>query len=102
MNPGRDGDCAVVRWTCPERGGYTINASFRGLDNNADNSDPEVHILKNLEILRQAKLRDYRTGKEFTLPQDLQVDDALDFVVSQGLKWGNDSVGLQLRITRTS
>jgi hypothetical protein len=99
MHPGKDGHCAVIRWQCPEDGIYTIQGSCEGLDKQL-NADPEVHIMKNLCALRKKSLHGVGDVWKFEITEPFESKDKLDFVVSQGVNWGSDSVGLKATIRK--
>lgn len=99
MHSGKDGYCAVIRWQCPEDGVYTIQGSCEGLDKQT-NADPEVHIMRNLGDLWHTTLGGLPSVKTFSLRESFESKDNLDFVVSQGVNWGSDSVGLKATIRK--
>ncbi len=101
MHPGEGGYCAVIRWQCPEDGIYTIEGSCEGLDNQKD-AEAEVCIMRNSVKLWQAKLvGGDPSAKAFSRPKEyFESGNTLDFVVSQGVWFGGDSVGLKATIRK--
>jgi hypothetical protein len=101
MHPGIGGYCAVIRWQCPEDGTYTIQGSCAGLDI-YPNADAEVHIMKNSRDLWHTTVGRVPSVETFPLPlrEHFVSGDKLDFVVSQGVNWGSDSVGLQATVRK--
>jgi len=99
MHPGIGGYCAVIRWQCPEDGTYTIEGAYEGLDRQ-DGADSEVHILRGSRALWNKPLTGVPSVRPFTRKEYLESGDTLDFVVSEGERFGADSVGLKVEIKK--
>jgi len=105
MHPGEGGIFDVVRWTCPQRGRYSIVGEFRGLDR-GESADVDVHVRKNLErdlvcgVLRGAS--GDPTQMPFALNEYLRKGDTLDFIVGVGPSGshGSDSTGLRVKVSK--
>ena len=103
FHPGPKGEYSVVRWTAPEAGEHTINATFLALDQSTQGTTTDVHVL-----LRGYPLYDGWISRDGRGMLDLIISvakgDAVDFVVGRGRN-GNyfyDSTGLEAQVRSPS
>jgi hypothetical protein len=95
MHPGSDGASPVVRWTCPHRGFFIINAIFSLLDSGAS---ADAHIKVNgVEAYGNSAVS---TPGSFRSVTELLEGDTVDFVVGWGLNgnYGQDNLGLAAQV----
>ncbi len=87
LHPSNSGDYAVLRWTAPGAGNYTIDASFFDV-NGGSNTDPatvDVHVLHNNSSIFSDNLDNSTTLSDFTIASImLGINDTIDFVVGAG------------------
>lgn len=103
FHPGPQGQYAVVRFTAPEGGEYTISALFTGIDRSPTTTD--VHVLCRGKPVFQGwvNLKGQGNQTAFSGKLTLSQGDPVDFVVG----WGNgthvcDSTGLEARLVAPS
>jgi hypothetical protein len=98
LHPGPLGQNAVVRWTVPASGLYSLNGFFQGID---DNTTTDDHIiLNNATSLFSDNINGFNDVKNFGLVQNLQTGDTVDFSVgvgSNGTYFG-DSTGFNAQM----
>lgn len=99
FHPGSRGEYAVVRWTAPESGSYTVRAQFSAIDQQTTTA---VYVLHNESPLMHEFLQLEGRGRDATYrgPIKLEQGDTLDCAVG----WGNDShicdsTGLEFTVT---
>ena len=103
FHPGPQGQYAVVRFTAPEAGQYSVSASFSGIDRSPTTTD--VHVLCRGKPVFQGWLNLKGQGNQaaYSGKASLAIGDPVDFVVG----WGNgtyvcDSTGLEARLVAPS
>jgi hypothetical protein len=98
-HPGPNGEIAVVRWTAPVGGTYTINATFTGVDIGGTTTD--VHVLHNGASLVDRFIFGYLDSRSYSSTLFLAVGDTIDFTVGRGPDgtYFNDSTALDATIT---
>jgi hypothetical protein len=86
FDPGPAGEFAVVRWTAPAAGDYSLSVSFSGRDTVA--GDTDVHVLRNGVSLSSDGVVGFGDTVVFaTLLTGLGNGDRIDFLVG----WGSDA-----------
>lgn len=104
MHPDNSGGEAVVRWTAPNSGTYSIQGLFEGLDF-AYPTSTDVHILLDSSTsLFSGSIGSFNIPLNFSVSQALNAGDTIDFIVGFGSD-GNyigDSTGLAGTITGQS
>ncbi len=102
FHPGPKGEYSVVRFTTPQAGVYSVQASFLAIDKKATT---DVHVLHGGQSVFDGSIRaeDDRTLSKYDNRLTLAKGDTLDFVVG----WGNgthicDSTGLEVALTGPS
>jgi hypothetical protein len=78
---------AVLRWTAPSSGLFTITATFSGLSSVGDSAD--VHILLNGASIFDATVISSPSPTTYSGLQNLRKGDTIDFAVGFGPN-GND------------
>jgi hypothetical protein len=100
LHPGPTGNYAVVRYTAPVDGIYTVNATFRGNDHG--NTSTDVHVVENSVLhLFDALVTAYGQTVPFvSTTVAMLTGNYLDFAVGWGANFNNsnDSTGLVLNI----
>lgn len=109
MHPDNSGNDAVVQYTIPSTGSYTISGKFQG--NDVDGTTTDVHILLNNSVA-SSLLSGEITGPmnlptnqvSFDITQAFTAGDTIDFVVGFGIdgSYVFDTTGLQGTITENS
>lgn len=112
MHPDDGGNDAVVRYTVPSTGTYTISGMFQGDDNGgvcqtacAFGTSTDVHILANGSTsLFGAEVAGFLNQQAFSITGSFTAGETIDFVVGYGTdgNYFNDSTGLQGTITEVS
>ena len=99
LHPGSAGERAVVRWTAPASGTYTIEGRFLGLDTGGTTSD--VSVAHNTTAVFGANVNGYGNQAAFSLTRTVAAGDALEFSVGFGSNgtYSSDSTGLAATIT---
>jgi hypothetical protein len=101
LHPGTRGYYAVVRWTAPANGSYSLKGQFIGVGGNPTTTD--VHIsLQGRELLAD-NINDLQQPHRFSQTVSVKNGDFVDFIVGQGSDkqiWG-DLTALDVQITRT-
>jgi hypothetical protein len=104
MHPDDAGGEAVVRWTAPNSGTYSIQGMFEGLDF-VYPTTTDVHILLDSSTsLFSGNIASFEVPLNFLLSQTLSAGDTIDFVVGFGAdgNYFGDSTGLAGTITTES
>jgi len=103
FHPGPKGQYAVVRWTAPESGDYSLRAAFLSIDQTGATTD--VHVLHQGKPVFGGWIGLRGQGKQAVYEGKLACakGDHVDFVVG----WGNgthvcDSTGLEVRLTHAA
>jgi hypothetical protein len=104
LHPGFLGEYAVVRWTAPAAGDYSVSAAYTGLDSFSDQQhSTDVHVLLNGVSIFDGEVDTFGPPPvEFgSLLQDLAAGATLDFVVGVGPdgEFFNDSTRLEALIS---
>lgn len=102
LHPGPTGDKAVVRWTAPAAGTYTIAGRFQGIDTAGTTTD--VTILHNTTSIFSNNVNGYGNQVTFSVTRTVAAGDTIDFQVGYGSNnsYGSDSTGLSATITPQS
>ncbi|HKU20197.1 MAG TPA: PEP-CTERM sorting domain-containing protein [Terriglobales bacterium] len=96
MHPDNSGGDAVVRWTAPISGTYSIQGMFEGLDF-VYPTTTDVHILLDSSTsLFSGNIASFEVPLNFSFSQALTAGDTIDFVVGFGAdgNYFGDSTGL--------
>lgn len=104
MHPDSGGGDAVVRWTAPASGTYSIAGLFEGLDF-VYPTTTDVHILLNSSTSEfSGNISSFEVPLNFSFSQALSAGDTLDFVVGYGsdASYIGDSTGLKGSIRAAS
>jgi hypothetical protein len=99
MHPGKDGEFAVLRWTCPENGAYSIKGAFTGV---SERATTDAHVLQNGKPVNSGFINVNGAGNESAFDLNLQIaaGDLLDFAIGRGNgDYGADSTGISVKIT---
>jgi hypothetical protein len=92
---------AIVRFTAPTAGLFTIASTFEGRDTNGTTTD--VHVLLNNVALFNGEVTGFGapSDQSFSAPLPLLVGDTLDFVVGLGTdgSFFSDSTGLSATVS---
>lgn len=99
MHPGDNGQNAIVRWTSPASGNYTLTGLFIGLDPVPTTTD--VHVLLNGVSQFDGVVNTFGgTPVSFSLGGALAAGDTLDFAVGYGPNghFFSDSTGFNATI----
>ena len=101
-NPGPDGQKAVVRWTAPSAGRYSITATFSGLSSAGDSVD--VHVLLNGASIFDSTVIGSPSPTSYSGTQNIAAGDTVDFVVGIGSHVHNyeDTTGLSAKIVEAT
>ncbi len=89
-HPGANGQFAVIRWTAPQAGNYTLNFGFFGISAAGQATTTDVHVLKNNSSLFDGLVQghwaneNFRVGSANPLTFSLASNDHIDFVVGRG------------------
>jgi hypothetical protein len=112
MHPDNGGNDAVVRYTVPSTGTYTISGMFQGDDNQgictvacAAGTTTDVHILSDGSTsLFSEEVTGFLDQQAFSITGNFTAGETIDFVVGYGTdgNYFNDSTGLQGTITEVS
>lgn len=102
LHPGPTGDKAVVRWTAPAAGTYTIAGRFQGIDTAGTTTD--VTILHNTTAVFASNVNGYGNQATFSVTRTVAAGDTIDFQVGYGSNntYSSDSTGLSATITPQS
>lgn len=84
LHPGLSGEYAVVRWTCPEAGQYSMTARFG--TGSAKPTTTDIHLFLNGSPLFESFLNLGAQGRTANISRDFpgQPGDTLDVVVGMG------------------
>ena len=96
LHPGEKGEFSTARWTAPQAGPCTVNATFTSLPKTPATTD--VHILHNGKPLFDSLLsiNGSPNSAAFSRRVVLAQGDTIDFVVGFGNgNYGSDSTGLE-------
>jgi hypothetical protein len=103
LHPGFLGEYAVVRWTAPAAGDYSVSAAYTGLDSFSGNeTSTDVHVLLNGVSIFDGEVDGFGPPSvDFgALLQNLGAGDTLDFAVGFGNgEFFNDSTRLEALIS---
>lgn len=100
LHPGLSGERAVVTWTAPESASVAISAEFAIVDRSP--SGVQVFVHQDGVILTSAIIDGTTPVKTVTLTRSVSAGQTLRFSVDANGNYGNDSVSLKVRITRTN
>jgi hypothetical protein len=97
-HPGANGEYAIVRWTAPSAGGFSITSSFVGVDQDGVSTD--VHVLRNNTAIFNGTVFGYGVSTAFATNIVLGIGDTIDFAVGYGSNhtYYNDLTGLSATI----
>ena len=97
LHPGPKGHRAIVRFTVPRRGKYTVQGAFKALDRTT--TDPHV-LVNGAETVTIKPINNGNPREDFSFTQRFKNGDTIDFAVGDGGN-GNecDSTGLTLTVT---
>ena len=102
FHPGPHGQNAVVRWTAPAKGNYSVKVTFSGLDFIGPTTT-DVAVLHNGGQLYASNINGYGSSSDesFTATVSIAEGDTIDFTVGYGTNGTNtyDSTGLVAVIT---
>ena len=96
LHPGEKGEYSTARWTAPQGGPCTVNATFTSLPKSPATTD--VHILHNGKPLFDGLLsvNGNPNSAAFSRRIELAQGDTIDFVVGFGnASYGSDTTGLE-------
>jgi hypothetical protein len=99
LHPGASGEFSVARWTAPESGPCTVNATFTGMSTTLATTD--VHVLHKGSSLFDGwlNLKGYPNTATFSRRLSVSKGERIDFVVGFGNEsYGSDSTGLEAAI----
>ena len=100
MHPGPSGVFAVLRWTAPSAGTYSVSGAFRG--NDALNESRIASIQKNGIEIFSGTVGGSGVLNSFNFSNTLSAGDTLDFLVDPNGAHQNDSTGLTLTISNVN
>jgi hypothetical protein len=96
-HPGASNEVAIVRWTAPSAGIFSISATFSGLSAFGDSVD--VHILHNGISFFNSTVTGSPSPTSYSSAQSILAGDTIDFVVGNGGNGANeDTTGLSATI----
>jgi hypothetical protein len=102
FHPGPGGQNAVVRWTAPAAGNYTVKATFWG-DDFVGPTTTDVAVLHNRLTLYASNVDGYgpSSDQSYSGTVSVQAGDTVDFTVGYGTdgNYSNDTTGLSALIT---
>jgi thermitase len=103
LHPGSNGDKAVVRWTAPSSGTYTIEGRYQGIDSTGPTTS-EVAIFHNSTSVFTGAVNGYGNQATFSVTRTVAAGDTIDFQVGYGSNnnYSYDSTGLAATISPTS
>jgi hypothetical protein len=81
MHPGISGEYAVVRYTVPSTGWYTVSGAFEGLDFQGPTSTDAHVLLNSTSNLFSASINLYLNPNVFSITQVFSAGDTIDFAV---------------------
>ena len=101
LHPGQNGEYAVVRWTAPEAGLYTVSGFFEGLNSRPTSTD--VHVVMNSETVFDAEVSTFMNPMNFDVTHVLRAGDTIEFAVGFGSdrNFFYDSTGVSAKILRS-
>jgi hypothetical protein len=101
FHPGPSGENAIIRWTAPSAGYYTVSAIFTGMDY-AGPTTTDVHVLQNGTAIFNGNVSGYSTtgAQSFSTTLNVSAGDATDFVVGIGIdaSYLYDTTGVSVTI----
>jgi hypothetical protein len=102
IHPGPSDQNAVIRFTAPSTGMYSLSASFSGLDTTPTSTD--VHVLLDNASIFDGAVNAFGAGPIFSSVLDLTAGDTLDLAVGFGSdgSYFNDTTGIEAIITNVS
>lgn len=101
FHPGPMGQNAIVRWTAPSTGSYSIDATFTGRDD-ARGTTTDVAVLSNEITLWSGEVMGYLATQSYAAgPVNLNAGDTIDFTVGFGtdLSYAYDTTGLSANVS---
>jgi hypothetical protein len=100
LHPGPNGQMAILRFTVPSTGQYSIDGAFFGQDY-VGPTTTDVHVLLNGTSIFDGVVSDFGTSQPFNTTLALASGSYLDFVVGFGSNqtYLYDSTGLSVLIT---
>ena len=100
IHPGPNGQVAIVRFTVPATGQYSVNGVFFGQDH-VGPTTTDVHLLLNGTSIFDGVVADFGTSQPFNTTLALAAGSHLDFAVGFGSNqtYLYDSTGLAATIT---
>ena len=104
MHPSNTGQFAIIRFTTPTNGTYSLNSVFTGIDNGAGTTT-DVHVLlNNVQLFGGNVIGLGSTQSYAPAAQSLTAGSTLDFAVGFGTDGNNnaDSTALAATITRAN
>jgi hypothetical protein len=96
LHPGQSGQQAVIRFTVPESGYYTMEGAFSTGDPSGNTT---AYVLLNSNTSHALGSGPAQGGLPFASEGDLSAGDKLDFVVDYNGAWDYDTTFLALTIT---
>lgn len=104
MHPGPQGQCAVVRFTVPATGKYTIMGRFWAQNITAGGTNSGTRVMRNGSPAIDARVTvtapSGTTNNPFTWSGALNLGDTIDFMVDANGSFISDSTGLHGYIQR--
>lgn len=98
FHPGPSDENAVIRFTAPDTGPYTLASTFTGLDRKPTTTD--VHVLVNSSSIFDGIVNAFGSGPTFSTLLTLNAGDTVDFSVGFGAGgFANDTTGLAATLT---
>jgi hypothetical protein len=101
FHPGPSGQNAIVRWTAPSTGSYTVAATFTGRDN-ARGTTTDVAVLSNGVTIWSGEVDGYLAMQSYPASVlTLNAGETIDFTVGFGTdgNYSYDSTGLSANIS---
>ncbi len=97
-HPGSGGQYALVRWTAPTAGNFSITTSFFGVDQNGASVD--VHVLRNSIAIFNGTVTGFNVPTSFFTNIVVGAGDTIDFAVGYGSNgtYFDDLTGLSAEI----
>lgn len=97
-HPGSGGEYALVRWTAPTAGNFSITTSFFGVDQNGASVD--VHVLRNSIAIFNGTVTGFNVPTSFFTNIVVGTGDTIDFAVGYGSNgtYFDDLTGLSATI----
>jgi hypothetical protein len=97
MHPSSNNEFAVVRWTAPASGTYSLLAWWRDLDAHGGNGGSAGIVTNGVMVFEEVMANGGATG--FTNSLALLAGDTVDFLLGSSGDWGYDTTAFNVVIT---